>query len=181
MRPSRILLGIVAVLNLNCGRLPAQKGDPGMPESPWELRLSVSEGLNLRATLHNRTKVPQTYLRPSKIQPLELILTAPSGERVAGFDTRAKAKFDNTVYREMYRQAAPGSDVTLTEASLDPDHTLRWGPFLFANLPAGTYHAQAVWRSETNQYYDPKSKRTGVVKDVWIGTVTSNTVEFSVQ
>jgi len=181
MRLSRALAGVVAVLNLNCGDLSAQKGGPSMAGSPWELRLSVAEGVKLRAVLHNRTKTQQTYLYHSKIQPSELILTAPAGQHIEPFDTRAEAKFDNTVYREMYRQAAPDSDVTLAEASVDPDHSLRWGPFSFMSLPAGVYHAQVVWRSEMNGYYDPGSKRTNVVKDIWLGTVMSNTVEISIR
>jgi len=175
------LPGMVAALSLSCGHLPAQKGDPGMPESPWELRLSVVEGVKLRAVLHNRTRTTQTYLYHADIQPSELVLTAPSGERIEPVDTRAEAKFDNTVYREMYLRAAPGADVTLTEAAVDSERRLRWGPYLFTNLSAGVYHAQAVWHSETNQYYDPKSKRTGVLKDVWMGAVTSNTVEIGIR
>src|SRR5262245_35287917 len=181
MRFFRIVPGILLVLSLNCSGLPAQKGGRSMvSESPWELRLSVTDGVHLRAVLYNRAKTQQTYLYHSKIQPTELILTAPSGERVESFDTRAEAKFDNTVYREMFRQAAPNSDVTLTEASVESDHTLRWGPFLFSNLAPGSYRATAVWRSETNQYYEPKASRTSVMKDVWMGTVTSNTVEIRV-
>ena len=152
-----------------------------MPESPWELRLSVTDNLKLRAGLHNLTKSPQTYLYDAKLQPSELILTAPQGERIKPFDTRTRAKFDNTVYREMYRQAATDSDVTLTEASINDDRSLRWGPFQFTNLAAGVYRAHAVWHSQTNQYYDPKTKRTAVLKDVWLGTVTSNTVEIHVR
>jgi hypothetical protein len=181
MKLTRMLLGVVTILNLNCERIPAQKRGPGMAESPWELRLSLADGVTLRAVLHNRTKTEQTYLYDSKLQPSELILTAPSGAPIKPFDTRARAKFDNTVYREMYLRAAPGADVTLTEAAVDSERRLRWGPYLFTNLSAGVYHAEAVWHSETNQYYDPKSKRTGVLKDVWMGTVTSNTVEIGIR
>jgi hypothetical protein len=151
-----------------------------MAESPWELRLSVTGGVKLRAVLHNRSKLRQTYLYHSELQPTELILTLPAGERIKPFDTRANAKFDNTIYREMYRQAAPESDVTLTEATVEPGGALRWDPFLFRNLAPGTYHAQVVWRSETEQYYDPKSQRTSAIKDVWKGEVLSNTVELRV-
>ncbi|MDR3702951.1 MAG: hypothetical protein P4L56_25115 [Candidatus Sulfopaludibacter sp.] len=151
-----------------------------MAESPWELRLSVAGGVKLRAVLHNRTQTRQTYLYDSDLQPLELVLTAPSGQQIEPFDSRSAAKFDNTIYREMYRQAGPDSDVTLTEASVGPGHSLQWGPFQFTNLAAGVYRAAAAWHSRTNQYYDPKAKRTAVLKDVWMGTVTSNTVEIHV-
>ncbi len=177
----RGLPALVAFWTLNCSHLPAQKGDPGMAESPWELSLSVTDNLKLRAVLHNRTKTLQTYLYDTKLQPSDLILTASPGERIKPFDTRTRAKFDNTVYREMYRQAASESDVTLTEASINDDRSLRWGPFQFTNLAAGVYRAQVVWHSQTNRYYDPKAKRTTALKDVWLGTVTSNTVEIHVQ
>src|SRR5262245_335211 len=145
MRLFWIVPGVLLVLSLNCSGLPAQKGGRSVvSESPWELRLSAADGVRLRAVLYNRTKTPQTYLYHSKIQPTELVLTAQSGERVEPFDTRAEAKFDNTVYREMFRQAAPSSDVTLTEASVESDRTLRWGPFLFTNLAPGVYRATAV-------------------------------------
>ena len=182
MRLPYVLTTVVAMLNLSCGLLPAQKGgDPSMTESPWELRLSVGEGVKLRAVLHNRTKRPQTYLYDVDLQPSTLILTAPSGERLQPFDTRSNAKFDNTVYREMYRQAAPGSEVTLDEASIASDHSLAWGPFLYANLAAGLYRAHVVWRSEKNEYYDPKSKRTNLLKDVWMGSVSSNTIDIHIR
>jgi len=181
MRLLRNLPGVVAALSLSCSHLPAQKGDAAMAESPWELRLSVTDGIKLRVGLHNRSRTAQVYLYDFNIQPTELILIAPSGKRIEPFDSRSLEKFDNTVYREMYRQAAPGSDVILTEASLESGSNLRWGPFEFTNLPAGAYRAQAVWHSKTNHYYDPKSKRTGVVKDVWLGAVTSNTVEVTVR
>ncbi len=176
----RSLPAAAALLSLNCSHLPAQRGDPGMSESPWELRLSIA-GTKLSAVLHNRTQTRQTYFYDSDLQPVELMLTGASGQRIEPFDSRSTAKFDNTVYREMYRQAAPDGDVTLTEASVAPDRSLQWGPFQFTNLAAGDYRAHAVWRSQTNQYYDPKGKRTGVLKDVWMGTVTSNTVEIHVR
>jgi len=151
-----------------------------MAESPWELRLSIA-GSKLSAVLHNRTGARQTYLYDADLQPVELTLTAASGERIEPFDERSAAKFDNTVYREMYRQAAPRADVALMEAAVAPDRSLRWGPFQFTNLAPGVYHAYAVWRSKTNQYYDPKAKRTAVLKDVWLGSITSNTIEIQVR
>ena len=179
MRPSKLLPGVLVVFSLNCSHLPAQKGNSPRMESPWELRM-VTEGVKLRAVLHNRTKMPQTFLYDSKIQPVELILTPESGKAIEPSDTRAEAKFDNTVYRHMYKQVAPQADETLTEAAVTADRSLRWGPFLFTNLAHGVYRAQAVWRSETNEYYDPKSKRNVVLKDIWMGAITSNTIELRV-
>ena len=169
----RLLIASISMVLL-CG----QKGK--MPESPWELRLSVAGDSGLKAELHNRYSAAQTYLYDSKLQPVELVLEQ-GGVMLESFDTRAEAKFDNTVYRRMFKDLPANSTVLLTEGKIGADRSLRWGPFLFTNLKPGIYHAHAVWHSETDEYFDPRTKRTGTVRGVWKGTVKSITVEWRVR
>jgi hypothetical protein len=148
---------------------------------PFEIRLSVTEGPGLRAVLKNRSNRKQVYLHEEYVQPSELVLASSSGAAVRSYDTRSEMKYDNTAYRAMYQPLAPDREAVLGEARFEKSgpgaYTIEWGPFRFADLSSGAYRARVVWKSEKDSYTESDSGKKGRLKDVWKGTVTSNTVE----
>ncbi|MFO0587368.1 MAG: hypothetical protein U0441_07510 [Polyangiaceae bacterium] len=149
-----------------------------MISSPLDLVLRVEGGNRLVAVLHNHGGAAVSVVADSRLQPVQLELTGPSG-RVEGFDTRMVQKFDATVYENSFTTIAPGQDAEVQFANVQGGG-LQWGPFKYESLPAGTYKAQAVLDSRIEEYQDAQ-KKPAKKADAWTGTVRSNEVTFQVK
>lgn len=157
---------------------PSTSTKGSMISSPLDMVLRVEGGNRLVAVLHNHGTAAVSVVADSRLQPVRLELTGPSG-RVEGFDTRMVQKFDATVYENSFTTLAPGQDAQVQFANVQ-DGGLQWGPFKFESLPAGTYKAQAVLDSRVEDYQDANGKPAKKA-DAWTGTVRSNEVSFQVK
>lgn len=148
---------------------------PSAPMFTLELRLAGSE---LTATLHNRSKAPQRYLHEDGIQPVTLTLVNAAGRTIAPEDTRSYAKFDATPYKDLYEVLEPNRAATLQTATVRKG-ALRWGPFSWADLPAGRYTATAVFDHQIQKWVDRETKQTGNWTDLWRGQLKSKPVALN--
>jgi len=150
-------------------------------QSPWDLRLEQSGPLELRLLLRNTSGQPQTFLHHAELQPSVLRIRSASGASIEPSDTRARAKFDVTVYRGYYRTLDPGADAILGQATfqLDPadGYYVFWDPFQFHGMAPGTYRIFATWTSAKDRWEEPDEHASGTIAGIWKGEAASNTIE----
>ncbi len=178
---------ILAISACSASQTPsARKAKNGMAStessSPWQLRLETAGALGLRLSLRNHSQSMQTYLYDSRLQPAELHLIDSGGRQITGADRREVMKFDATIHRSHYKTMKAGSEAPLSEASFarsNGHYELRWGIFVFNGLTPGKYRVQAVWKSEESQWHERDSNKSGVISGIWLGTVSSNTMEIT--
>lgn len=148
-----------------------------MPVSgDWELRLTVGDGPALTATLCNRGSAERKILHNPNVQPSQLVLRNGAGNELAPFDDRRRRKFDRTVRRGMFTALAPGGTLELGRESFEKagdSYQLRWGPFLYRQIPPGNWQVKAVFSSVISEAVD------GAVSNAWKGSITSNEVNVS--
>jgi hypothetical protein len=149
--------------------------------APFQLVLVKTGTTGLRAQLENRSPRKQPYLHDSKLQPVELVIETIDGKPVIASDQRRVMKFDNTLYRRLYAELAPGAEAVLLDGkarpSADGTFLLDWGPFSFVLAP-GKYVAHAVFRSAASTWVDENGKR-GRIAGLWKGTIKSAPVELT--
>lgn len=158
------------------GRGPAPVAD----EHTFEIRLSTTTpGPGLEAVLLNCSGVEQTVLRSANLQPSQLILTGSSGRELTPFDERTRRKYDRSVSRGMYVKAPPGGPIPLEKALFHKlpggKYELRWGPFLFREIPPGLWKARVRFDS-TIDYVTEKGHRVPL-PGVWKGTAVSEEID----
>ena len=147
-----------------------------MPVSPdWELCLAAGEGLALTLTLSNRGPAPRTILHSANLQPSKLLLRHGSGSGIepVAFDERTRRKFDRTVRRAMFTTLAPGATLELGReqfVKVGNSYQLRWGPFVYQQIPAGNCKVSALFLSAIVEATDAP------VSGAWKGSITSNEV-----
>ena len=146
--------------------------------SDWELCLTAGVGPALILTLSNRGPAERKILHSPNLQPSKLILRPGSGPGVelAAFDERTRRKFDRTVRRAMFTTLAPGTTLELGRelfAKVGETYQLRWGPFVYQEIPSGNCKVSAVFLSATTEATD------GPVSGAWKGSLTSNEVIVS--
>jgi hypothetical protein len=146
----------------------------------FEILLSLTmPGPTLEAKLVNRSSSEQTVLRNSDLQPSELILAGPSGRELKPFDERTRRKYDRSVSRGMYVKTPSGGLTPLGKAAFRKlpggKYELRWGPFLFREIPPGVWKARVRFES-TIDYLTEQGHRL-TEPGVWKGTIVSEEVD----
>ena len=165
---------------------PLTDSPPSNVPALFEIRLRVTKApeLELHATLHNKSNRAQPCFFDNARQPSELELIGPGGRAIEPFDERATAYYDPMVHDWMFRTLGAGEDVELGWTRLghrdEGSAIIQWGLYRFTNLAPGIYRARVVWRSEVDTCYDDRQVHRRV-PDVWIGSVTSNTVQLVVR
>ncbi len=133
------------------------------------------------SVLLNQTPRVQWVLHDAMLQPSELEVRDAQGNLVAGFDERATAKFDNTVRKSAFREVAAGGELPLFDlvtVQHDELWELRWGPFRYTGLRAGSYTGAVVFESRVHQYFDEAARVKRELPNTWLGTARSEAVAF---
>jgi hypothetical protein len=152
------------------------------PPSPLEIRLLVTPAPALRATLANISTGPLMVLHDRNLQPSQPVLATLAGEEVPFSDQRRIQKFDLTPYRGLYRKLGSGEELLLWEEKFqwaDASYHLQWGPFEALGIAPGIYMASIRWSSVLTNWVDSETHQGGKWKDIWLGELTSNRVQFA--
>jgi hypothetical protein len=148
--------------------------------SPLEIRVIVTAGPGLRASLANVSSGPLMVLHDRDLQPSRPVFTVPSGHEVRVFDRRSIEKFDTTPYRAMYHKLEPGKELLLWDEKFhreDDGYHFDWGPFEVSGIPPGACSVAIHWKSAITKWVDSETRQSGNWKDVWVGEVASRTVK----
>jgi hypothetical protein len=152
------------------------------PPSPLEIRLLVTRGPALRATLANISTGPLMVLHDRNLQPSQPVLATLAGEEVRAVDRRRAQKFDITPYRELYRKLESGEELLFWEEKFqwaDESYHFQWGPFQALGIAPGIYMAGIRWSSVLTNWVDSETHKSGKWKDIWLGELTSNRVQLA--
>lgn len=152
------------------------------PPTPLELRLLVTGGPALRASLVNISAGPHVVLHERNLQPSRPVLATLAGVEVPFSDQRRIQKFDRTPYRGLYRKLERGEELLLWEEKFqwaDASYHLQWGPFEALGIAPGIYMASIRWSSVLTNWVDSETNQSGKWKDIWLGELTSNQVQFA--
>lgn len=144
--------------------------------SVLDLVLSPVKDLGLEARLHNRSNASVWLLLDADLQPSRLTLTGPNGRTAQPFDERTRRKFDTSVSDAMYTEIAAGSSVVLASESFELSsgtYELKWGPYLFSELPPGSWRAQVELESKIT-WVTKGGQEQPAQHRVWKGKLQSN-------
>jgi len=151
------------------------------PKPPFELRLELTSGPGLRATLVNLSSTPQAVLHHDALQPSRVILIDAAGGEARPFDERTREKSDATLYRSLYVALAPRARQELYAESFrrteEGTYELWWGPYHYEGLKPGEYRARVEWKSQADRWYDEATGKQGQMTGIWKGTVASPEVK----
>lgn len=117
-------------------------------------------------------------LHSLNIQPSRPKLFTDTGEELEPFDNRSMRKFDTTVYLDSFVSLPSGQSRDLFRVEKersDGSNTIRYGPFVFTNLPNGSYKLEIVWESEITDYLDANGDVTSM-SNVPTGSFVSNSI-----
>jgi hypothetical protein len=147
---------------------------------PFEIELTCS-GVELKATLINRSRAAIPVIQSEDLQPSQLSLTSSDGKQQPFFDERSLMKYDNTPYCHLFASLAPGQRLDLESARFKKSagkYATAWGPYSFDNLVPGDYRAQVTWRGLFDECFDEDTQKPRKIPGAWTGEVQSNEVKL---
>lgn len=184
-KKAAIVIAVIAIIVFIVGGwLVKIKKEAGKMQNkiPFEIYLSVRQGLELEAKLRNCSSKEQVFLYDKILQPCELILIYASGKIATPSDIRRNRTYPFSIYRESYEKLSAGREIVLAKetikASGKGDYDLNWGPYYFAHLSPGAYKAYVIYRSGYDYWIDRESGQQSMIEDIWKGEIKSNQVEI---
>ncbi|MCP3869536.1 MAG: hypothetical protein GY703_15850 [Gammaproteobacteria bacterium] len=172
IRMVTLALAMVAIVPGCFGNSKVQAVGSG---GPFEIKLNL-KGKRLWVSLKNLSPEPQLFLHDGFFQPSRIVISLNEGDELSAFDTRSLIKTDNTLYRALYRNIAPGDEVILAETKLESGkegYRLRWLPFEFDSIQSGEYGVRVVWESEMMGWTDSETGQSGSMDAIWLGRLES--------
>jgi hypothetical protein len=157
---------------------------PVADEHTFEIRQSATTpGPGLEAVLMNCSGVEQMVLRSANLQPSRLILRDSSGRELTPFDERTRRKYDRSVSRGLYVKAPPGGSIPLEKALFRQlpggKYELRWGPFVFREIPPGAWRVRVRFDSAID-YLTEHGHRVPL-PGVWKGSAVSEEIGVTLE
>lgn len=150
-------------------------------ENPLTLSLRVGENGELVAVIRNNSSTEKVFLENSVLQPSYLVLKDAAGQTIKAEDDLAAMRFDSSIYQDYYVRLAPGEEKEFASSLRTHKKSggvLSWGIYYFSNLAPGKYMAQVEWTSKKDYWKAKDSEESGIMENVWKGTLVSNVVEF---
>jgi hypothetical protein len=136
----------------------------------------TQDGRSLRLTAKNCGPRPVAFLHHAMLQPSKLAVSEVRTGAVVSFsDSRAIAKYDNTVRASAFVELPAGEARLLFETWLvdeSSEQRLRWGPFDFEPMKPGAYRLVATFASKHRSGQD-EDGRVVTIPNAWTGSVVS--------
>ena len=144
-------------------------------------KLDVSEFPKVK--LVNITNEKQTLLYDELMQPYVLRIFNQKGIEIESFDSRSTMKYDNTIRKNMFQDISPNESISLPQTiitKVSNDYLIEANAFQFKSLEPGTYNAVIEWTSAIDIYFDEQTSQN-IKKDVWMGSVVSDKITFTLE